>query len=298
MMSNDKIFKTLNQYKKFLEDKGYDVVYIGLFGSQNYNLDDENSDIDARAVILPSLDNLIEKTTIAEDIELETGKISISDVMHFVHTLSKGNPAMTEVANTEYYIGNKDFREIIKQVKTNPRAMLGIMNEKRKALTHPFPSKEKEISMWGFDPKQWHHMIRMKDLLEYCYENDTNIPFLTYEGEKREKMLSCKRNKLNTPVDRVIMLCDAILKDTEKFVPEGKYTPVDIFPEVYVWLKKELKKKFFSMPSIQSAYEVRTFDGNIPKRDLRNFPELAKYQGQDISYIVYQSIEIHEGGIE
>lgn len=36
------IFKTISEYKKLLEEKGYDVIYIGLYGSQNYNVDDEN----------------------------------------------------------------------------------------------------------------------------------------------------------------------------------------------------------------------------------------------------------------
>ena len=37
--NNTLIFKTLNDYKKMLENKGYNVIYIGLYGSQNYNLD-------------------------------------------------------------------------------------------------------------------------------------------------------------------------------------------------------------------------------------------------------------------
>lgn len=58
-MKKQQIFKTLGQYKKVLEDKGYQVIYIGLYGSQNYNLDDELSDIDCKAIILPSLHDMV-----------------------------------------------------------------------------------------------------------------------------------------------------------------------------------------------------------------------------------------------
>ena len=41
-----------------------------------------------------------------------------------------------------------------------------------------------------------------------------------------------------------------------------------------------------------SAREYRTFDNDIPKKDLEKFPILEKYKGKDISYIVYEYIEI------
>ena len=39
-MDKNEIFKELVNRKKILENKGYKVIYIGLYGSQNYNLDD------------------------------------------------------------------------------------------------------------------------------------------------------------------------------------------------------------------------------------------------------------------
>ena len=53
-MKDEEIYKQLSRYKKILEDKGYNVIYVGLYGSQNYNLDDEESDIDAKAIIVPT----------------------------------------------------------------------------------------------------------------------------------------------------------------------------------------------------------------------------------------------------
>ena len=50
-MNKTDLFKTLSRYKDLLEEKGYTVVYIGLYGSQNYNLDDEQSDIDCKVII-------------------------------------------------------------------------------------------------------------------------------------------------------------------------------------------------------------------------------------------------------
>lgn len=53
------IFKELTNRKKILEERGYKVIYIELYGSQNYNLSDEQSDIDVKAIILPTLQDII-----------------------------------------------------------------------------------------------------------------------------------------------------------------------------------------------------------------------------------------------
>ena len=47
----------------------------------------------------------------------------------------------------------------------NLKSVIGAMYEKRKALTHEFPSKREEFEKWGFDPKQHHHILRLYDLL-------------------------------------------------------------------------------------------------------------------------------------
>ena len=53
--SGEKLLKTL---EKNLPEK-YNYMYMGLYGSQNYNLDTEDSDIDAKAIVVPSLGDLI-----------------------------------------------------------------------------------------------------------------------------------------------------------------------------------------------------------------------------------------------
>lgn len=74
-MGKTDIFKTLSHYKDVLEEQGYTVLYIGLYGSQNYNLDDEQSDIDCKAIILPTLHDIIFRKTTSKVIECENGSI-------------------------------------------------------------------------------------------------------------------------------------------------------------------------------------------------------------------------------
>lgn len=59
------VIETLEYYKKSLEQDGYRVLYIGLYGSNNYGVDDEYSDVDAKVIVLPSLDDIVFKKTVS-----------------------------------------------------------------------------------------------------------------------------------------------------------------------------------------------------------------------------------------
>ena len=53
-MSTSIILDTLQLYKDHIEVQGYFVYAIMLKGSQNYNLSDSESDIDANAILIPT----------------------------------------------------------------------------------------------------------------------------------------------------------------------------------------------------------------------------------------------------
>ena len=88
---NNKIYKTLANYKNKLENMGYNVMYIGLYGSQNYNLDDDESDIDAKAIVLPSLHDIIFRKVTSVTVNIDDSQIDVKDVLTFYNVAKKGN---------------------------------------------------------------------------------------------------------------------------------------------------------------------------------------------------------------
>lgn len=292
-MEKQQIFKTLGQYKKILEDKGYQVIYIGLYGSQNYNLDDEFSDIDCKAIILPSLHDIIFRKTTSKVVKCDKGEIDIKDLITFYEVIRKGNFSYIESIDTEYSIGDKYIKELFKQIRPNFKSFLGAMYEKRKALTHEYPSKHEEFEKWGFDPKQHHHIERLNDLLTIDTKNNDNSSYLVYDGALRNFMIDIKRNKYNYTKEQVEECDDRIIEHAKQLIPEDyKYEPIDLSNEMSNYLEKHLKTDLLKDSDCLSAREYRTFDSGIPKKDLEKFPILEQYKGQDISYIVYESIEI------
>lgn len=292
-MTKQEIFKALSGYKKDLESKGYNVIYIGLYGSQNYNVDDEKSDIDARAIILPSLHDIIFRKVTSKVYEYDAGAVDVKDIITYYDVIKKGNFSYVEAIDTEYSIGDKYIKDLFKRFRPNPKSILGAMYEKRKALTHMFPSKVEEFEKWGCDPKQYHHIIRLYDILKYNLENNTNISYLVYKDVNKELMIEYKRNTNNNSKEYMEEQSDLYIERARALVDyNGSYEIINIDNEINAYIEKEIKKGLFKVSEIHSVREVRTFDNPIPTKDLEKFQILEQYKGKDISYIVYESIDI------
>ena len=293
-MERQEIFKELSNYKKILEEKGYNVIYIGLYGSQNYNLDDEESDIDVKAIIMPTLHDIIFRKVISTTIECEKGNIDVKDLLTFYDVIKKGNFSYIESIQTQYSIGDKYIKELFSQFEVNKKSMLGAMYEKRKALTHEYPSKTKEFEKWGFDPKQHHHILRLYDLLNYNLMNNENLSYLYYrdDDKRRQQLINYKRNKDNIAKTIIEEDSDLIIEMARNLIDYNyHYEILNIDDEINNYIENRIKLQLRNT-EVSYAREYRTFDSGIPKKDLDKFSILHQYKGQDISYIVTESIEI------
>ena len=58
------IKKAIQEHKQVVLNAGYpekQIFGIFLYGSQNYGLDTENSDVDTKAIIIPTIEDLCQK---------------------------------------------------------------------------------------------------------------------------------------------------------------------------------------------------------------------------------------------
>ncbi len=166
--------KELEKAKEFLENKWYTVAYIWVYWSQNYGLDIKSStyssDIDFKAVVLPSLKELIDNSKpLSTTIEYWDGQIDIKDIRVFITTLVKCNPAYVETLYTPHSIYIDEYKDIInarenlieEQGAFLLRASYGMIKQKEHAFSHPFPSIKDKIDKYWYDPKQLHHIKRL-----------------------------------------------------------------------------------------------------------------------------------------
>ena len=97
MNREEKIMKRVQEHYNYLKEKGFEIVFLALQGSQNYGLDvyDEDyiSDVDTKAVILPSFEDFIYgRKLYSETLVLENNEhIDVKDIRVMFETYKKQN---------------------------------------------------------------------------------------------------------------------------------------------------------------------------------------------------------------
>ena len=162
--------------KLFPEDR---IVGVFLQGSQNYGLDYEGSDIDTKCIVLPTLEDLIfNRKPVSTTHVLDNDEhLDLKDVRLYMGTFRKQNLNFMEILFTKYKIVNPIYENYWNKLvennemiaRYNPtgavKTMEGIAKEKYHAMEHRYPSKVDIIDKWGYDGKQLHHLIRVREYL-------------------------------------------------------------------------------------------------------------------------------------
>lgn len=237
MKDKVQIISDLYKFKKYAEEQlGLYVYSVALKGSQNYNLDDEESDVDANLVFIPTPSQLRKNEKFK--IELPFGECTCHNIYAFAEIVAKGNPQWSETIATKYKIGNN--LEIFKKYSTNPSAIKGMVMEKVNAFDKLYPSRKHIVEKFGYDGKQLHHIIRLYHLLKY------NKTIHEYYGKKRKRMIDIKRHKYPNNKEDARTLMNKYLEKITNIYVKRKQTyfqkPVDydLIDEIVLQYYKEL----------------------------------------------------------
>lgn len=183
---------------------------IGVFyqGSGNYGLDYEGSDVDTKCVLAPSLKELAESKTASTTYVRENDEhIDFKDIRVMLETFRKSNLNFLEILYTKYYIINpiyaEEWNKLIQArdfiVKMNLpsliKSMKGIASEKYHALEHRYPSRIEWLDKFGYDPKQLHHLFRIKEFM-YRWINGESFECCLISVEP-EWLVDVKKGKYN-----------------------------------------------------------------------------------------------------
>ena len=223
MDRREQLMNRVHSDYEMLEDMGYTVLGVYVQGSDNYGLSYEGSDIDTKAIVLPSFDDFVMlKKPISTTHILPTNEhIDIKNITIMFETIKKQNINFVEILFTDYYYLNPLYKDLFMPMIENReliarfnkmasvKCMIGMALEKRKALEHPYPTIKWKIDKWGADNKQTHHVLRMRDFLERYVNGESYKSCLT--PRNREYLIDVKRNVENgevITVERARELCD------------------------------------------------------------------------------------------
>lgn len=111
--------KMWNILDEISEKTGFDehqILMLGLYGSQNYEMDSETSDIDCECFIFPSKDDIVYAHSLYSTcIETKYGTCHVKDIRLAFNELRKSSPNILEILATPYMIINREYYFLINQ---------------------------------------------------------------------------------------------------------------------------------------------------------------------------------------
>lgn len=219
MANKEKIMERLISDFDLLTQKGYQVIGVFLQGSQNYGLDYEGSDVDTKAIVVPTIRQLAlnEKPISYTYVHPNNEHIDVKDVRVMHTCFKKQNINMLEILFTEYKYINPLYesiyndviekRELIahRNMKDAVHCIVGMIKEKHHALEHPYPVTKEEIAKYGYAAKQLHHMFRCKDFL-LQYINGTSFEECLFPNDP--SMLLDLKTKHDATLEQARIMAD------------------------------------------------------------------------------------------
>ena len=114
-MKETKVTTKLSAIRDAIASEGYRVVLTSLYGSYNYALENERSDIDAYVVVMPTAYELLndKRTAGISSCEIEGCNVVRCDIRTFVKRICKPAFRECEVLLSPWRIVEKDYEPLV-----------------------------------------------------------------------------------------------------------------------------------------------------------------------------------------
>lgn len=255
------IIDNLKEKAEIVKNKGYNLFALFLQGSQNYELDiysDEyKSDIDAKAIIIPSFDDIVlNRKPISTTLVLDNNEhIELKDIRIMKDMWVKQNISYIELLYTKYIIYDDDkwgmmlytllnMRDKISNIDKNQflKCIKGMSMEKLKALEHPYPTIKDKIDKYGYDPKQLHHIMRLAEFVNRYLEEDIDLANC-YVSMEKELLLDVKLGKYDLDFAREYSVrFDNFTKETcDRYISNDNKIDNNAIYELNNWVSDVLR---------------------------------------------------------
>ena len=229
-------------YNEALEHFPEDRI-VGIFyqGSGNYGLDYEGSDVDTKLIVAPTFEDIAmnKKAVSTTHIRANEEHIDFKDIRLYIQTFRKQNLNFLEILFTKYAIINPMYeaewnrlvqaREAIAHYAPVQaiKSMKGIAKEKYHAMEHHYPARMAWIEKFSYDPKQLHHLIRVREYIERYINGESYEDCLisSMPGYLQRVKVGCHnledaRIIAKQSIERISDACNTYLETCSKEVDE------------------------------------------------------------------------------
>ena len=174
------------------------VLGVFLYGSQNYNLATENSDVDTVAIIVPTFSDLCLRSPISKELNIDEEHCNVKDIREYMKMIRKQNINFTETLFTEYCWVNPKYKtiwDLFTSQKNNlvqidpDRAIIAAYHQAENTFKQLLNLEDNDKISIG---KKFVNTYR---LIDFCYKFYNGKDFLSciqQTGKNRERLLKIK----------------------------------------------------------------------------------------------------------
>lgn len=223
------------------------VAAVFLYGSQNYNMGTDNSDVDTKVMLIPrKREWLLGNRHVSAEVHVPNEQddgfaiASAKDLRSLFAAFLTANLNFTEILFSQYcFTPDPDFTKFVWELRdhadlianTTPRGTvercLGMAREKGKEMSRRFAGKAAVLAQYGYDPKQLVHLVRLRYFAEKYVETQNFAACLVPDDEKLAYLMSLKLNPV--PLAEAQSLRDKHLADLKVLADKAHVE----FPEEY-----------------------------------------------------------------
>lgn len=194
---DEAILAAVQRHHDAVAAKGYLVVFTALVGSQNYDLDDANSDIDTFSFVYPTLNAIaMAREPYAGMFPLDDGHCEVKDIRLALNLLRKTSPNSVEYFTSKYKVYNPVFAPILKEYLDDNNNLWYMVHCNYGHMLYAIAGMAKQLTKRNMPAgKRFSHALRLDDM-EYHFLNSPNASAVLdlRAGGDRELALTVKRD--------------------------------------------------------------------------------------------------------
>ena len=195
---DEAILTAVQHHHDIITAKGYLVVMTSLVGSQNYDLDDNNSDIDTFSLIYPTLDELaMAQPPLATCFEVKDGgHCEVKDIRLALNLLKKTSPNSVEYFTSKYKVYNPVFEDILKEYLDNNSTLWTMIHCNYGHMLYSIAGMAHQLTKRNMPAgKRFSHALRLDDMY-YHFMNSPNAAAVLdmRAGGNRDLAMIAKRD--------------------------------------------------------------------------------------------------------
>lgn len=218
--------------KRFIEKFGAQHFMTVLIGSQNYELDSKDSDIDTFSFVMPSLNDLITgKPPLSFEFDTDDGKCSVKDYRLAFNLLRKPSPNSVECFVSKYKYYEPEYKKVLKYFLNNEAPLRLITHANFYNMLNAIAGTARMLHGRNMtEGKKYSHCLRLQELAQKYLDWDVSpFEYLLLNPENTEAARLAKfgdSNKTNEWYQQQNkLIADALTNKADTFIlSNAQYT--------------------------------------------------------------------------